>query len=494
VKGLMSQLVEAVRRRARDTPDALVIDAPGERRLITADSLAADATAIAGSLRELGIGEGQVVAAQVGNRCGFFPLLLACLDVGAALLPIDGSSPRSEAATVAARFDASALVEPLDRHDAGRVLACGLRLARRPDPPAALASTAQGPVAMLKLTSGSTGVPKATLTTESQLAADGRALIEAMGIAPHLWQLGAIPVSHSYALGNIVAPLLLQGTPVVLRDSFVPTQVVDDAVRVDARIFAGVPFMFERLAAMVRDGGPWPAHLDTLISAGAPLDRAVARAIAEGTGRRIHSLYGTSETGGIAYDAHPDPHGEITMGRPVPGVTLAFRPDEAAMPGTGRIHVTGPAVSSGYAGGVEDGGFTGGGFLTGDLGVLGEDGRLRLKGRVSSFVNVAGRKVLPDEVERVLRTHPDVVDVRVFGMPDEHRGEQLAACVVPRPPANGGPSLGVVPLRAYCAERLAAYKIPRTLVLVADLPRDERGKVSRRALEAMVATASYSGP
>ena len=68
-----------------------------------------------------------------------------------------------------------------------------------------------------------------------------------MGIRPDDWQIGAIPVSHSYALGNIVAPLLLQGTPVVLRDAFVPAQILDDAVRVGARLFAGVPFMFDRL-------------------------------------------------------------------------------------------------------------------------------------------------------------------------------------------------------------------------------------------------------
>ncbi len=81
----------------------------------------------------------------------------------------------------------------------------------------------------------------------------------------------------------------------------------------------------------------------------------------------------------------------------------------------------------------------------------------------------------------MLRTHPLVADARVFGLPDERRGEQLAACVVPR---DG--SLGVVALRAFCAERLAAYKIPRLLVLVAELPRDDRGKVSRKALEKLV--------
>jgi long-chain acyl-CoA synthetase len=477
----MPVLVDAVRRRARDTPDAPLIDAPAERRIVTAATLAADACATAATLRRLGIGPGHAVAAHVGNRTGYFSLLLACLDVGAALLPIDGSAPATEAAAVAARFEVSALVVPESREGGEHALPAGLRLARRTDPTRPIATAPAGSVAMLKLTSGSTGVPKSTVTTEAQIAADGRALAEVMGIRPGDWQVGAIPVSHSYGLGNIVAPLLLQGTPVVLRDAFVPAQILDDAVRVGARLFAGVPYMFDRLVALLRDGWPWPATLQTMISAGAPLDRATARAFAERTGRRIHSLYGTSETGGIAYDTDPDPDGDVAMGRPVPGVTLAFWPDDAALPGTGRIHVTGPAVSSGYAAGADDAAFVGGGFLTGDLGAIGADGRLRLKGRVSTFVNVAGRKVHPDEVEGVLRAHPLVADARVFGMPDVRRGEQIAACVVPR---DG--SLGVVALRSFCADRLAAHKIPRVLVLLPELPRDERGKVRREALEALV--------
>jgi acyl-CoA synthetase (AMP-forming)/AMP-acid ligase II len=486
----MPELVEAVRRRARDTGDAPLIDAPGERRVVTARTLDADTRVTVAALRQLGIGPGHAVAAHVGNRSGYFSLLLACLDVGAALVPIDGSAPAAEAAVVVARFEASALVVPEGRDGAGEhVLPGGLRLARRADPMELLAATPAGPVAMLKLTSGSTGVPKATVTTESQLAADGRALAEAMGIRPDDWQVGAIPVSHSYALGNIVVPLLLQGTAVVLRDTFVPAQILDDAVRAGARLFAGVPFMFDRLVTLLGEGGAWPATLQTMISAGAPLDRTTARAFEAHTGRRIHSLYGTSETGGITYDAEPGPDGDVTMGRPVPGVTLAFWPDAAAAAGTGRIHVTGPAVSSGYAVAADDTAFVDGGFLTGDLGAIGADGRLRLRGRVSAFVNVAGRKVQPDEVEGVLRTHPLVADVRVFGLPDARRGEQLAACVVPR---DGG--LGVVALRAFCADRLAAYKIPRLIVLVPELPRDERGKVSRRALENLVAPLATQGP
>ena len=130
----MPVLVDAARRRARDTPDAPLIDSPAERRVVTAAELGADACATAAALRQLGIGPGHAVAAHVGNRTGYFSLLLACLDVGAALLPIDGSA-LAEAAAVAARFDVSALVVPEGREGAEEhALPAGLRLARRADP------------------------------------------------------------------------------------------------------------------------------------------------------------------------------------------------------------------------------------------------------------------------------------------------------------------------------------------------------------------------
>ena len=115
----MPELVDAARRHARDNPDAPLIDAPAERRVLTARQLQADATATAADLRRLGIGPGHAVAAHVGNHSGYFSLLLACLDVGAAILPIDGSAPAAEAEAVAARFDAVAMVVPDGRGGAG---------------------------------------------------------------------------------------------------------------------------------------------------------------------------------------------------------------------------------------------------------------------------------------------------------------------------------------------------------------------------------------
>src|SRR5262249_38112581 len=161
--------------------------------------------------------------------------------------------------------------------------------------------------AMLKLTSGSTGVPKAALTTEAQLVADATHIIAAMGIRPEDRQIAAIPISHSYGLGNLVLPLLMQGTAFVLRDGFVPHQIPADARRYGARVFPGVPFMFEHFLANPPPDG-WPPSLWLLISAGAPLAPSTTRAFYERYGVKIHSFYGSTETGGIAYDDGHEPN------------------------------------------------------------------------------------------------------------------------------------------------------------------------------------------
>ena len=124
-----------------------------------------------------------------------------------------------------------------------------------------------------------------------------------------------------------------------------------------------------------------------------------------------------------------------TVGRPLPGVTITLRREDRQAEGApidgGRVHVAGDAVSSGYAGQAPaDEAFTDGGFLTGDFGRFDARQRLILTGRASSFINVAGKKIQPEEVEQVLRSMRGVEDVRVLGVADAVRGQQVVACVV----------------------------------------------------------------
>jgi acyl-CoA synthetase (AMP-forming)/AMP-acid ligase II len=148
----------------------------------------------------------------------------------------------------------------------------------------------------------------------------------------------------------------------------------------------------------------------------------------------------------------------------------------------GRVHVSSAAVSSGYLD-EDSAAFVDGGFLTGDYGEWDSRGRLRLRGRVSSFVNIAGRKVQPDEVEAVLRAMPGIADVRVVAAPDVRRGQQIVACIVVDAHAS---SITTLVIRRYCAERLASYKVPRTIVFVERIPLTARGKTDRAALDALV--------
>jgi acyl-CoA synthetase (AMP-forming)/AMP-acid ligase II len=162
-------------------------------------------------------------------------------------------------------------------------------------------------------------------------------------------------------------------------------------------------------------------------------------------------------------------------------VTIDLRPDAGVPPAHGRIHVRSLAVCPRYVGDTAESGELGvDGFLSGDYGRFLADGRLVLAGRVSSFINVAGRKVQPGEVERILRDMDGVTDARVLAATDVARGEQITAVVA------GPPGLTLGAIRHHCALRLAAHKIPRVVVFVDRLPLTSRGKTDYRALNALV--------
>jgi long-chain acyl-CoA synthetase len=487
-KGLLSRF-DALRRQSPSRP---LVHLPGVGATWSASDVWNAHLEIAEALRGHGVSAGHLVVSAAGNAPDSVPLLLACRALGAALMPVDAGAPRVEIDALAERFGAVAIAE------VGRVTARDTAQPRHyPN------------AAVLKLTSGSTGTPKAAVTTEAQLVADATHIIAAMGIRPEDTQIAAIPVSHSYGLGNLMLPLLLQGTAFVLRESFVPHQLPSDARRFRARVFPGVPFMFEYFLANAPADG-WPSTLQLLISAGAPLAPSTARLFHERYGVKIHSFYGTTETGGIAYDNGDAIDDRGAVGRTMPGVTVTLRIEDCGLPidddaprkpqvnsqsvprsatrnpqsgmsPVGRVHVVSDAVASGYSSGDDDA-FVDGGFLTGDRASFDARQQLVLVGRVSSFVNVAGRKVQPDEVEHVLRAMPGIGDVRVVAAADSQRGQQLVACIVAATPGE----LTTLAVRQFCASRLAPHKIPRSVVFLDVIPLTARGKTDRAALDQLV--------
>lgn len=454
----MSDIVQRFARIAADHPNRPVIYAPASQATLTASQIWQRHLELRQQMLALGIQPGQLVVSAAGNRAAAIPVLLACLSLQAALMPIDGSATAAELEQFADRFGAFVVAVP----DGAT-----LRLVRQRGSPAAYNN-----VSLLKLTSGSTGFPKAILTGESHLIADGERIIRTMGIAEDDTQLAVIPLSHSYGFGNLVMPLLLQGTAIVLRDSFVPAHVLDDAHTFHARVCSGVPYMFNYLAANSPADG-WPSCLQLLISAGARLDTETARAFHARFAIKIHSFYGASETGGIAYDASDAVMDDGHVGTAMPGVTISLRADDEAAAGSGRIVVHSDAVAWRYSEEDDEHAFVDGGFITGDLGFVDTDGRLALTGRASPAVNVAGRKVHPAEVERVLRSMDGIDDVCVIAAPDARRGQQILAGIVSRRLTSA------LEVRQFCAARLPPHKVPRAIIFLPALPLTERGKTDR---------------
>ncbi len=472
---------------ARDRPDDVLLWAPREGRTLRARDILDEADALRASLRRAGLSSGDAVLSVLGNEPAFVALTLACLTEGWPLLATDCSTPPAEAHALARRWRVAALVlsePPAERLDVTVVddVSGGLWAGVVTPKPA---GPRYGHAVLLKLTSGSTGAPKLTLTEERHLVADVRHITQGMDIGPRTRQLGVIPLSHSYGFSNLVLPLLWQGSPLLLQPGFVPTQVAANATAFGAETWAGVPYMFEHVARHVTT--PFPPTIRTVIAAGARLSFDVVEAFHRRTGRKVHSFYGSSETGGICYDDTDTLSPDVPVGRPLGDTRVSLRADPDAPQESGRVIVHGPAVVGGYADGVDASAFDAGGFVTGDFGRLTTDGHLVLTGRASSVVNVAGRKVVPGDVETAMRAVPGVRDVFVLGVKDERRGEAIGACFVARD------RIGPAAMRAALTPLLASYKLPRVIVQVEALPVTARGKPDRQAIARMLEQAGRQG-
>jgi acyl-CoA synthetase (AMP-forming)/AMP-acid ligase II len=478
---LASAIGDRFQQVCRDRANAVAVRTISTCEATTFAGLADERASILRALKDLGVGRGGVIVSCVGNRSIFVSMFVACMDVGAALVPL-GEATDAEAVALVEQAGAVAVIT--DRAlpiGAVRERSLGsevrlLRLADRKDPPQ------YGSSVVLKLTSGSTHLPKAAVAAERHLLNDGRHIVEAMSIEPDDINFVCVPLSHSYAIGNVVMPLVWQGSPIALRQSFNPAQFVRDVTDAGATVFPGVPFMFERIRSL--EGiERLPASLRLLITAGSRIDVDTVAWFRRRLNRKVHSFYGSSETGGIAYDDSEEVADPLHVGRAMPGTVISIRRPGLGQ-SAGRIFVEGDAVASGYADeGDAVSAFSGGGFLTGDLGYLDDTGRLILTGRVSPLVNVAGRKVDPAEVERRLLDLPGIADARVLGMSCDTRGQQVVAFLV-----RTDAALTPLAIRQRCAETLSAHKIPRRFVFVDRFPVDARGKIDRRALQRLASS------
>jgi O-succinylbenzoic acid--CoA ligase len=350
-----------------------------------------------------------VVLDAIGGDA-FVSALQAAWDDGDAVLPLDPRLPGPARAAVLAAARADEPVEPGD--------------------------------ALVMVTSGTTGEPKAAVLTHEAVTASAIATSHALGVDPERdrW-LACLPLSHVGGL-SVVTRALRTGTPLTVQDGF-EAAAVEQAAGAGCTLTSLVPTALRRID---------PRLFRTILVGGQapPSDRPA----------HVVATYGMTETGsGVFYD-----------GVPLDGVEVRIEPD-------GEIHLRAPMLLRSYRDGT-DPKLHGGWFPTGDLGEV-HDGQLVVHGRRGDLIITGGENVWPTAVERALSTHPGVAEVAVVGRPDPDWGQRVVAVVVPAD-AAAPPSLD--DLRDWAKQTVPAFAAPTVLDVVPSLPRTTSGKVRRGEL------------
>ena len=330
-------------------------------------------------------------------------------------------------------------------------------------PPLTLTQPLPPGCCQLKTTPASMGLPRTVAFTEAQLAADAENIIATMGLQAGWPNLGVISLAYSYGFSNLVLPLLLHGIPLFLAPSPLPL-ALRCAERAHGHLtLAGVPALWHAW----HKGGAILRNVRLAISAGAPLPLSLERAVHEEHGLKIHNFYGSTECGGIAYDATETPRTEeASVGRPLKNVRVEAE-------ARGGLRVRSQAVGQTFWP-VPEPALAGGTFLTRDLGAI-RSGEVCLHGRMDDHINVAGRKVSPTTIEQALREHGAVAECVVFGVPSGNPGRMdlIVACVAADRPSSRDE------LKQFLLARLPGWQVPREWWFVKNISSNGAGKPLR---------------
>jgi long-chain acyl-CoA synthetase len=497
----------SLRARARSHPERVALLT--HQRSLTYGELDVRVDRTASTLRAAGVGEGDRVGYLARNRPEYLELLYAVSRIGAVIVPVNWRLAPREVAGVLLdaaprltfvsdderellrELDGPLATVDLDRGGFERWLdavpgqpdtASGVQEEHAADPDA--------PMWQL-YTSGTTGAPKGVVLANRNLMGMIEGLCDA-------WRFGSdrvvyVPYPVFHAVGTAWPVLTLhRGGRVILRDGFDPDDLLTTTEREQVTNTMMVPAVLQMVLDAATEQGRDLSSLRTIVYGAAPITESLRdRAIAALPHTEFVHAYGLTEATGtvtnLPWDEH-DPTGprRHSCGRPFGWVEIrVVDPDtlsELPSGEVGEVLVRSRSVMAGYHGHPEQTtqAITADGWLrTGDAGWVDAKGYLTLTDRIDDMIITGGENVYPAEVENVLHAHPLVREVAVIGVPDERWGEAVRAVVVPR----GGATAPEEELIAWCQERLAHYKCPRSVELRSDpLPLNATGKVMRRRL------------
>jgi long-chain acyl-CoA synthetase len=477
-------ILEWIEHWAHTSPERLaLIDSS---RVLTFGQLCAGISSCASLLSAHGVGEQQAIGLLLPSCATFAAALLGIAKVGSSAILFPPTLTSTELLQYCQETGTQLILsDPAHRALAttagGRVVENGpadLQVVRFDIPPA---TALQRGDFLGQLTSGADSLPKVAIRTAAAVWNEIEDFADEIALTARDAVLVLSSIVHSYGLiGGTLAPLC-RGTCVILRDRFVPQEVLELIHHERPTILYAVPVMYRALTTAPSSGAKELASLRLCFSAGAPLPRDVDDGFALRFGRRISQNYGTTEAGVISARLEWTPRLRESVGRPVRHRTVTIvnadgRPQRTGS--VGGVMVQSPALARAYL--IKEGecgptALDGGRFRTGDLGWMDEDGHLFLAGRTSQIIHIAGATIDIAEVEAVITGLPGVQEVAVVRVPHHDREDGLKAVVV----AKGISRADVL---QHCRRHLSRIGVPKIVEFRAALPRTPAGKILRRAL------------
>jgi long-chain acyl-CoA synthetase len=354
------------------------------------------------------------------------------------------------------------------------------------EPAPGIAETAEDDTAVILYTSGTTGKPKGAELTHANLARNADVSSRTTcKIAGGDVVLGALPLFHSFGQTVAMNASLSVGACLTLVPKFDPGEALATMQRDRVTHFYGVPTMFGALLHHPKRESFDTASLRTCITGGASMPVEVLRGFEDAFGAVVLEGYGLSETSPVACSNHPDKERKPgSIGTPIEGVEMQVV-DEDDRPVTrgevGEIVIRGHNIMKGYWQRPEatEEAMRGGWFHSGDMARTDEDGYFFIVDRKKDLIIRGGYNVYPREVEEVLYEHPKIREAAVLGVPHDEWGEEIGAAVV----LHDGEELSPEEVSAYVKDRIAAYKYPRVVWFIEDLPKGPTGKILKREIE-----------
>jgi fatty-acyl-CoA synthase len=484
-------------RRARKTPDRVAIRSDGTD--YTYRQLYERVSALAGGLREQGVGSGDRVAFLGANQPAYLETLFAVAGLGAIFVPLNTRLSVDETAYLLTDSGSDVLIVGAAQHDVGHESAGRAGVAKvldvdsgyqqliatqGPNPPPIDEPIDPAQPCVIMYTSGTTGRPKGAVLSHANLTWNSVNVLVDIDLAGDEVTLVVAPLFHTAGLNMTCLPTLLKGGTVVLMAAFTPEAVLAQIERHQVTYMFGVPTMYEAMAA----NPAWPdtdlSSLRQVSCGGAPVPEHLIKIYLD-RGLAFSQGYGMTEAApGVLYlDRGAAARKAGTAGVPhfFSDVRLVS-PDgrDVAVGDPGEVLVSGPNVFDGYWRRPQERAhaFDGEWFRSGDIATVDDEGYVTIVDRLKDMIISGGENIYPAEVERVLAAHPAVQDCAVIGVPDPRWGEVPRAIVVLRP----GMQAGTDEIIAFIRERLAGYKTPASVLFADSLPRTGSGKLQKTDL------------